>query len=128
MLCKNYDPTVMGKLTEQVSSITKPFPKIRIVGSGGNINKLYKLISRENPGLNNFLPVNLLKDQLEKMQSMTVEERMEKYDLRADRADVIVPAVKVFLNIAKSANVSEIYVPTLGLVDAMIEKIGMEVF
>ena len=128
MLGKNYDPTVMGKLTEQVSSITKPFPKIRIVGSGGNINKLYKLISRKNPGLNNFLPVGLLKDQLEKMQSMTVEERMEKYDLRADRADVIVPAAKVFLNIAKSANVSEIYVPTLGLVDAMIEKIGMELF
>lgn len=128
MLGKNYDPTVMGKLTEQVSSITKPFPKIRIVGSGGNINKLYKLISRKNQGLNNFLPVGLLKDQLDKMQSMTVEERMEKYDLRADRADVIVPAAKVFLNIAKSANVSEIYVPTLGLVDAMIEKIGMELF
>lgn len=128
MLGKNYDPTVMGKLTEQVSSITKPFPKIRIVGSGGNINKLYKLISRKNQGLNNFLPVGLLKDQLEKMQSMTVEERMEKYDLRADRADVIVPAATVFLAVASASKATEIYVPTLGLVDAMIEKIGMELF
>lgn len=63
-----------------------------------------------------------------KLDTMTVEERMEKYDLRADRADVIVPAATVFLAVASASKATEIYVPTFGLVDAMIEKIGMEVF
>ncbi len=128
MLSNEFSPKSLNYLMEEVSKICQLYPNIKVIGSGGNINKLYKLVSKQNPGLNNFLPVGFLQEMFLSMENMTVEQRMDKYDLRQDRADVIVPAATVFLSIAKAANISHIYVPTFGLVDAMINKMGMELF
>ncbi len=128
MLSNDFSPKTLNNLMQEVAQICFQYPNIKVIGSGGNINKLYKLISKQNPGLNNFLPVKLLQEMFCKLDTMTVEERMEKYDLRADRADVIVPAATVFLAVASASKATEIYVPTFGLVDAMINKIGMEMF
>ncbi len=128
MLSRDFNPKVMERLKEDVCKLTLELPKLRIIGSGGNINKLYKMVSKRNPGLNNFLPVAMLQEMVDKLSALSVEDRMDKFDLRADRADVIVPAAQVFLAIASAAKVDSIYVPTLGLVDAMINKMGLEMF
>ncbi len=128
MLSNDFSPKTLSNLMEEVSSISLLYPNIKVIGSGGNINKLYKLVSKQNPGLNNFLPVKLLDDIFKRMEQMSVDERMDKYELRADRADVIVPAATVFLSVAKAAKISQIYVPTFGLVDAMINKMGLELY
>lgn len=128
MLSHDFNPKSMKKLADEVAQIATQYPGVKITGSGGNINKLYKLANKQTPGLNNFLPVSQLEEILHNMESLSVEDRMEKYDLRQDRADVIVPAATVFISIAKAANITHIYVPTLGLVDAMINKIGVEQF
>ena len=57
------------------------------------------------------------------MSTMSVAERMHYYDLREDRADVMVPALSIFLNIMEHAKSKEIYVPKIGLADGIVRSI-----
>lgn len=98
------------------------FTDINIIGSGGNINKLFRLIDRKDKKQQR-LPIASLKAIYEVLKPLTTEERMEAFNLKQDRADVIVPAAEIFLRIAAWAHAEYIYVPVIGLSDGIIDEL-----
>ena len=114
------------QLIEQVKQMTAGIDNIRIVGSGGNINKLVRLAYKNEKRTQ--LAVNDLVNLYRKMAPMTVEERMVKYDLGESRADVIVPAAQIFIMVACLVRAQEITVPNVGLVDGMINRLTSTLF
>jgi exopolyphosphatase/guanosine-5'-triphosphate,3'-diphosphate pyrophosphatase len=92
------------------------------IGSGGNINKIFKLLDRKDKPL----PYSKLRELYDEMKPHTVEERMEIWGLNPDRADVIVPAAKIFLSIMKAADIDEIIVPQIGLADGIVHQLHEE--
>lgn len=93
---------------------------LMIIGTGGNINRLYKLAK-----LKDYAPfyIKQLKDLNSTLSKLTLREKVEKLGLRQDRADVIVPASEIFLKIMKWSNISEIMVPKLGLADGIVHDL-----
>lgn len=87
------------------------------IGTGGNINKISRLLSKKE---GKPLSYGEIKDTLQNLESLTVEERIKKYGLKEDRADVIVPAARIYLNVLKWSDAEEIVVPNLGLVDGIV--------
>lgn len=98
------------------------FTDINIIGSGGNINKLFRLIDRKDKKQQR-LPIASLKAIYEVLKPLTTEERMEAFNLKQDRADVIVPAAEIFLRIAEWVHAEYIYVPVIGLSDGIIDEL-----
>jgi len=94
------------------------------IGSGGNINKVFSLSKRKE---GKPLQLELLKDYFRELSSFSLEERIRVYKLREDRADVIVPALSIYVNVMKWANIGEIYVPKIGLADGLIQHLYNEV-
>lgn len=95
------------------------FPIIAI-GSGGNINKVFSLSKRKE---GKPLHIQLLKDYYKELSNFTVPERIRIYKLREDRADVIVPALQIYINVMRWADIEEIYVPKIGLADGLIQHL-----
>ena len=93
------------------------------IGSGGNINKVFSLSKRKD---GKPLTLELLKDYHKELSNFTVAERMRLYKFREDRADVIVPALQIYINVMRWANTEEIYVPKIGLVDGLIQHLYEE--
>jgi exopolyphosphatase/guanosine-5'-triphosphate,3'-diphosphate pyrophosphatase len=93
------------------------------IGSGGNINKIFSLSKRKE---GKPLTFELLKDYYKEFSSFSVQERQRLYKLREDRADVIVPALQIYVNIMRWANIKEIYVPKIGLADGLIQHLYEE--
>jgi exopolyphosphatase / guanosine-5'-triphosphate,3'-diphosphate pyrophosphatase len=87
------------------------------IGSGGNINKLYKLCERKEK---KYLKQSHLQTWYDLLKLQSIDQRIEKYALKPDRADVIVPAAEIYLQIMRQAQLEKIYVPQLGLADGMI--------
>lgn len=94
------------------------------IGSGGNINKVFSL-SKKKEG--KPLSLDLLKDYYKELSSVSLEERIRIYKLREDRADVIVPALQIYVNVMRWADIDEIYVPKIGLADGLIQTLYEEV-
>ncbi|TAF49852.1 MAG: exopolyphosphatase [Sphingobacteriia bacterium] len=107
-------------LKEFIKSQTKGYKKTIAIGTGGNINKVFSLSKRKD---GKPLSLDLLKDYYKEMSSFSVTERMNVYKLRADRADVIVPALLIYLNVMRWAEADEIYVPKIGLADGLVQHL-----
>lgn len=106
------------------------FQNINIIGSGGNINKLYRLADKKDKK-NLRLPVPSLQALYDALKPLAPEQRMEEFGLKADRADVIVPAAEIFLTIAGIVKAEYVHVPVIGLADGIIDSLyakswGME--
>lgn len=111
-------------LKEDVGGIAEKYPGTNIIGSGGNINKYLKLIdSNSNTLGKNCISVVALKIVYNTLKDMSVEERMQRFNLKTDRADVIVPAGKIFATIADLLKASYVLVPVIGLADGIIDGI-----
>ena len=93
------------------------------IGSGGNINKIFSISKRKE---GKPLQIELLKDYYKEFSAFSLEERMHLYKLREDRADVIVPALQIYINAMRWANAQEIYVPKIGLADGLIQHLYEE--
>jgi exopolyphosphatase / guanosine-5'-triphosphate,3'-diphosphate pyrophosphatase len=93
------------------------------IGSGGNINKVFSISKRKE---GKPLPIELLKDYYKEFSAFSLEDRMRLYKLREDRADVIVPALQIYINVMRWANAPEIYVPKIGLADGLIQHLYAE--
>lgn len=102
-----------------LEEISKTY-KLYLIGSGGNINKLFKL-SRKPMG--EALSLDYIEDYLELLKRHSYEERVVKLDLNLDRADVIIPALTIFTNAMKWSHSTEIFVPKIGLSDGIIKSI-----
>ncbi len=97
----------------------KDLPGVRMIGSGGNINKLFKLCNSDKAA--RTVPVSEIKAVYDKLKALSVEERIEQYGLKADRADVIIPASEVFMLVAEALRCDSIQVPNISLADSIID-------
>ena len=99
---------------------TKQFKSITGIGTGGNINKLYRLSEEKN---NLPLTFGKLKSIYNYLNSFSLKDRINVLGLNHDRADVIIPACEIYLTVMKCANIKNIHVPTVGLVDGIIQSL-----
>lgn len=90
------------------------------IGSGGNINKIFSL-SKTKDG--KPMSATMLKKYYKTMQQLSVADRMSQYQLREDRADVLVPALQIFNNVMNWADISHVYVPKISVADGLIKSI-----
>ena len=106
-------PSVYNRLKRDLNKLRKQYPVITIIGSGGNINKLFRLAKL--PAKNKMtLPVEKL------------VQRARLYNLKPDRADVITNAADIFLLVAEHTQAKHIVVPTIGLVDGIIDSLYLQ--
>ena len=108
----------------EIKNATKSFKNLVAIGSGGNINKIFSM-SKKKDG--KPLNIDLLRDYHRELGAFSIEERIEQYSLRVDRADVIVPALQIYINVMKWADCEEIYVPKIGLADGLIQHLWEEI-
>ncbi|MFD1294565.1 Ppx/GppA phosphatase family protein [Lutibacter holmesii] len=99
---------------------TKKLKKLSLIGSGGNINKIYKLSGKP---IGKPLSLIFMKAHYEFLKQMTYEERISELDLNPDRADVIVPATSIYLNAMLWSGAKKIFVPKIGLADGIIKSL-----
>ena len=103
---------------------TKGHKKVTAIGSGGNINKIFSLskIKESKP-----LSLELLRDYYKELSNVSLIDRINIYKLKEDRADVIVPALQIYINTMRWAGSDEIYVPRIGLADGLIQHLYEEI-
>jgi exopolyphosphatase/guanosine-5'-triphosphate,3'-diphosphate pyrophosphatase len=101
-----------------IKTHTKDYQPVEAIGSGGNINKIFSISKRKE---GKPLSLELLKDFHKELSLNTVEERKHVYNLRNDRADVIVPALQIYIAVMRWADAEEIYVPKIGLADGIVK-------
>lgn len=106
-----------------LKDIYKKYAPLSIVASGGNINKVHKMLGKREKEYLNYTETKVLFDAL---KGMSYEERIQNFKLNTYRADVIIPALKIFLTVGKICKVNEIYVPKVGLVDGIIHHLYAE--
>ena len=110
------------QMEEELMKVTEGVAAINIIGSGGNINTLFRLADKKDKKLQR-LPVSSLQTVYDVLKPLTPEERVEAFSLKQDRADVIVPAAEIFLKIAEVVHAEYIYVPVIGLSDGIIDNL-----
>lgn len=102
---------------------TKGHQPVHAIGTGGNINKVFSVSKRKE---GTPLSLTFLKVFHQTLSRMTVAERSHEYGFRADRADVIVPALEIYLSVMKWVEAGEIFVPKIGLADGLIKMLYAE--
>lgn len=96
---------------------TCDYQPLTAIGSGGNINKLFKMADRKE---NKPLTIDRIREIYDYLRLHSVEERITRLGLNPDRADVIVPAARIFLTVMKTAGIDRIIVPQIGLSDGIV--------
>ena len=102
---------------------TQNLKNIDGIGSGGNINKLFRL-SRQKDG--EPVSYNRLKSIYSQLNALSYKERVNTLGLNQDRADVIIPASEIYLTVMKHASIKQMYVPRIGLVDGIIHSLILQ--
>ncbi len=98
----------------------KKYPNCKIIGSGGNINKVFKLSASD---IDKPLSRKYLKEQYKKYKNLSYDERVRDMGLNPDRADVIIPALKIYKSVMKWSKAKKIIVPKIGLSDGIIKTL-----
>ena len=117
---------IVDGLKADMEGMYAQYGPINIIGSGGNINKLFRLAEEKNKK-ELKLPISSLRKLHNELQPLSLEERMDRFGLKPDRADVIVPAAEIFLIIADCIHSEYVYVPTIGLADGIIGELYAKV-
>lgn len=113
------------RLKNDLAELDKSYPQTNIIGSGGNINKLYRLADKKNKK-KMTMQVSVLQELHTRLKALSLEERMEQFGMKPDRADVIIPAGEIFLTIANIIGASYIHVPVIGLSDGIIDELYLQ--
>ena len=108
------------ELEQWIKSNTKTYEKFEVIGSGGNINKIFKMSGK---AIGKPLTYFYLSSLYHKLSSYTYEERITEMDLNQDRADVIIHATRIYLSAMKWSGAKHLYVPKIGLSDGIIKSI-----
>ncbi len=111
------------EMKEAIKEVTKGHKEVVAIGSGGNINKVFSMSKRKD---GKPLHIDLLRDYFKELDAVPVAERISRYGLREDRADVIVPALSIYINAMRWSGAEEIYVPKIGLADGLIQHLWEE--
>ncbi|MGB1211685.1 MAG: Ppx/GppA phosphatase family protein, partial [Lacinutrix venerupis] len=112
------------ELEQWVRTETKEYEKIDVIGSGGNINNIFKTSGK---ALGKPLTYFYLTSYYQKLQSYSYEERITELNMNQDRADVIIPATRIYLSAMKWSGAKDIYVPKIGLADGIIKSMYKEI-
>jgi exopolyphosphatase / guanosine-5'-triphosphate,3'-diphosphate pyrophosphatase len=112
-------------MKEKIRKDVRGLKNLIAIGTGGNINKVFSL-SKKKDGKS--IQLELLRSYHREMSLLSVEDRMKYFNLRADRADVIVPALLIYTQIMKWAMIDEMIVPKIGIVDGLIQHLFSEPF
>ncbi len=115
---------VWDEMKNTLKDKTKGHKQVIAIGSGGNINKIFSLSKRKE---DKPLTLDLLKDYHKELSNVSLADRIKIYRLREDRADVIVPALLIYINTMRWVGASEIYVPQIGLADGLIQHLYQEI-
>lgn len=119
LLNKSVKEETWSNVETWITSNTKDYYKLELIGSGGNINKIFKISGKDaGKPLTYFYLTNYYKE----LQSYSYEERITKLNLNQDRADVIIPATRIYLSAMKWSGAKHIYVPKIGLSDGIIKS------
>lgn len=112
------------EMKDSIRVFIKGQKQVIAIGSGGNINKVFSMSKRKD---GKPLSLELLRDYYKELSSVSLEERIIRYSLREDRADVIIPALQIYINAMRWAIAEEIYIPKIGLADGLIRHLWEEV-
>lgn len=118
MLNNLVSPVVEHEIEKWIKTIVEPYDNVSLIGSGGNINKVFKLSEKHQDTPLSFVYLN---SQFQKLSAMTYEQRIAELALNPDRADVIIPALKIYLNAMKWSGSRQIFVPKIGLSDGIVK-------
>lgn len=118
------DDEVWDEMKEFLKTKMKGHKQVAAIGTGGNINKVFTL-SKKKDG--KPLTLEFLKDICKELSSVSLVERMRLFKLREDRADVIIPALQIYMNVMRWADTEEIYVPKIGLADGLVQHLYSEI-
>lgn len=111
------------EMKEFIRNKTKKHHHVTAIGSGGNINKIFSL-SKKKEG--KPLSLDMLKDYYKEFSNLSLSQRISLHKLREDRADVIVPALLIYINVMKWADAENIFVPKIGLADGLVQTLYQE--
>ncbi|WNM18411.1 Ppx/GppA phosphatase family protein [Flavobacterium capsici] len=109
---------VWHEIEKWIKTNTQELDNVILIGSGGNINKIFKLSGKQQDQPLTYLYLN---SQYQYLNSLTYEQRIAELGLNTDRADVIIPATKIYLNAMKWSGATKIYVPKIGLADGIVK-------
>lgn len=109
---------VWEEIEKWIKTNTAEYENIILIGSGGNINKLFKLSEKQQDKPLSYMYLN---SQYQYLNSLTYEQRIAEMGLNTDRADVIIPATRIYLNAMKWSGARQIYVPKIGLSDGIVK-------
>ena len=127
ILSGNIKDKEWSKMETWITKLTAKTKPAYIIGSGGNINKLYKL-ANEKKDRDLFVSKEQLLDLDKLLNSYSLSERITELGLNPDRADVILPANHIFLSILNWANCDMVYVPKIGLADGIVKDLYWQSF
>jgi exopolyphosphatase/guanosine-5'-triphosphate,3'-diphosphate pyrophosphatase len=117
---KSENKVIFKEVQRWIETNTKDIKKISLIGSGGNINKLFKMSGRTIGKPISYIYLNA---QYQFLKQMSYKERISELSLNPDRADVIIPATKIYLSAMKWSGARKIYVPKIGLSDGIIKSL-----
>ena len=109
---------VWTEIEKWIKNTTADYDNITLIGSGGNINKLFKMSEKHQDSPLSYVYLNA---QYQKLNAMTYEQRISEMGLNPYRADVIIPATRIYLNAMKWSGARQIYVPKIGLSDGIVK-------
>ncbi len=110
----------LREFKDWLERIALPFKPVAIIGSGGNINKVHKLLMKRQGEAIKYAELRTLYDQL---KVLSYEQRIKQFSLNTYRADVIIPAMKIFQTAAKTCKIDNIIAPRIGLADGIIHQL-----
>ncbi len=125
LLDNRVDKTIWHDVKKWVKENSKGLPKLSLIGSGGNINKIFKMSGKMEGKPLSYIYLN---SYFNFLNQMTYNERISELDLNPDRADVIIPASKIYLKAMKWSGAKKIYVPKIGLSDGIIKSLYLGKF
>lgn len=120
---KAENKAIFNDVENWIKSSTAAVGKVSLIGSGGNINKLFKMSGRM---IGKPLSYIFLNAQYKFLKNMSYDERILELSLNPDRADVIIPATKIYLYAMKWSGATKLYVPKIGLSDGIIKTLYQE--
>lgn len=109
---------VWDEIEKWIKANTKDYEEVTLIGSGGNINKLFKMSGKQQEKPLSYIYIN---SQYAFLNSLTYEQRIAELGLNSDRADVIIHATRIYLNAMKWSGARQIYVPKIGLSDGIVK-------
>jgi exopolyphosphatase/guanosine-5'-triphosphate,3'-diphosphate pyrophosphatase len=109
---------VWVEIEKWIKAVTEPYDNVNLIGSGGNINKLFKLSGKKQDKPLSYFYVQ---SQYQALSGMSYEQRIADLGLNPDRADVIIYAARIYLNAMRWSGARNIYVPKIGLSDGIVK-------